>query len=404
MGLTRTAQIKMKITKNFKKEPLSLELKNSKATKHNRNEKRKLMKVISKKNQKIKKTKLIVKLPESMTKNAEIYDLKEENQKLKEYNFQLCQLLHKYDQFLLKQRPKEYEIDAMGIAALTKATQPRTQTPDSTHSDTALAWDSSSSGLSDLNDDLSDLFPNFEPKTTVFHQDKNGNETKTPTPTEDNLPTQFTLQVNEPSPKPANKGQVDSTGGPGANTLKEPRRCKHCGREFTWGGAHKTHENSCNGINNAKRKCDKCDFSVTGTIRECNDQLFRHIRSSHSEIVRRKPKPEKRKMSNSGASSEELETETKNNTEKASLALVSDYLALVAHQEDDRPKNIWQCHGCLHIFSELGNLKRHQKTVPNCSKRQKFSCEFCDDFTTSTQSILTRHLHICRKSPFQKFK
>ena len=386
------------------KESLALEFKNSKATKHNRNEKRKLVRVISKKNQKIKKPKLIVKLPESMTRNAEIHDLKEENEKLKEYNFQLCQLLHKYDQFLLKQRPKEYEIDAMGIAALTKTTQPTTQTTESTHSDTALSWDSSSSGLSDLDDDLSDLFPNFEPKTTVFDQDKNGNETKTSTPTEENPPTQLTAQVNEPSPKPANKDQVDSTRGPGANTLKEPRRCKHCGREFTWGGAHKTHENSCNGINNAKRKCDKCDFSVTGTIRECNDQLFRHIRNSHSEIVRRKPKPEKRKMSNSDESSEELKTtDTKINPETVSLALVNDDVSVVA-EKDDSTKNNWQCHGCLHVFSELGNLKRHQKTVPNCSKRQKFSCEFCDDFSTSTQSILTRHLHICRKSPFQKFK
>ena len=390
----------MKITKNLRKEPFAFPFGLY------RNEKRKQLKDVHNKNKNAKKPKILVKFPESVSRNSEIQALKEENEKLKEYNFELCQLLHKYDQFLLRQRPKEYEIDAMGIAALTKTTQPTVHNLDSSPPATTQEWETSSSGLSDYDDDLSDLFPNFQTKKVQFHPDKNAKATESPTPSETNLQNQF----KEPSFKVPNK-EANIGGKRGGKILKESRRCKHCGREFTWGPAHATHENSCNGIRNVNRKCDKCDFSVAGTIRECNDQLFRHVQISHSEVVRRKPKPEKRKRPDSGASSDES-ADIKITPDRAVLAVVNDDSRLMAQQDSVTKEEMslsietqkWQCDECLHVFSERWNLKRHQKNVPNCSKRMKFSCEFCDDFTTSTQKILTRHLNVCRKSPFQKFK
>ena len=407
----------MKISKLIKKEP---ELKSSKKTEYNRNDKRKRFKEFSKKNKKLKTPKILVKFPESVTRNSEIQTLQEENEKLKEHNYQLLELLHKYDQFLLKQRPKEYEIDAMGVAALTKTTN--TTVSDGSPTVTPRDWlvESSSSGLSDYNDDLSDLFPNFEPKTTVSHPDKNGNETKTTTPTEENPSNELknkpvqpkeqqTHLIEEPTKLKRESPKTVAKGSRGAKYLKEARRCKHCGREFEWAAAHATHENSCTGIQNITRKCDKCDFSATGTMRECNEQLFRHIQNSHSEIVRRKPKPEKRKRSTSDASAEntviarDLEPVSEINSEKTVLALINDD-SVPMTQKDQNNKANTQCPGCLHVFSGPENLKRHQKNIPNCANRTKLTCEFCEDFTTSTKLILTRHLKICRKSPYFKYK
>ena len=414
----------MKISKLIKKEPI-MAVKNSKTSEYNRNEKRKRFKELSKKNKKLKTQKILVKFPENITRNSEIQTLQEENEKLKEQNYQLLQLLHKYDQFLLKQRPKEYEIDAMGVAALTKSTHETAHVSSSSLTVTVPDWldASSSSGLSDYNDDLSDLFPNFEPQTAVFHPDKNGNESKTSTPIEENPSTQLKDKPKQLDMKPTQSKEQQTQlkekptqvktenpktvtkGSRGAKYLKEARRCKNCGREFEWAAAHATHENSCTGIQNITRKCDKCDFSTSGTMRECNEQMFRHIQTSHSEIVRRKPKPEKRKRSSSQASTEDAiiarVPEPEINSEKTVLALISDDSVPMIQQ--DRKANT-QCPGCLHVFSDPGNLMRHQKNIPNCANRRKLTCEFCEDFTTSTKLILTRHLKICRKSPYFKYK
>ena len=419
----------MKISKLIKKEPA--ELKKSKG--FNRNAKQKRFQEFSKKNKKLKTQKILVKFPESITRNSEIQTLQEENEKLKEHNYQLLELLHKYDQFLLKQRPKEYEIDAMGVSALTKTSHATAHVSDGSPTVTATNWlnDSSSSGLSDYNDDLSDLFPNFEPKTAVSHPDKNGNESKAPIPSEETPSTKLKIkptQLDEQPPQSKEqsiqsneqpiqfKKQSPKTvvkGSRGAKYLKEARRCKNCGREFEWAAAHATHENSCTGIQNITRKCDKCDFSATGTMRECNEQLFRHIQVSHSEIVRRKPKPEKRKRSSSQVSAEDTVNysfiardpvpASESTPEKTVLALMSDD-SVPMNQQDHSKKANTQCPGCLHVFSVPENLKRHRKNIPNCANRTKFTCEFCEDFTTSTKVILTRHLKICRKSPYFKYK
>ena len=66
----------MKISKLIKKEP---ELKSSKKTEYNRNDKRKRFKEFSKKNKKLKTPKILVKFPESVTRNSEIQTLQEEN-------------------------------------------------------------------------------------------------------------------------------------------------------------------------------------------------------------------------------------------------------------------------------------------------------------------------------------